>query len=248
MRITDPEVIRNGEKDLLKALEEDLDLGMVKEILQKQMAAFNFNATGGQIVVHDNQIAFKLDYTIQLSGSLMFDRDGNYIPGTQETEQEDSSPPDSDNFDLDDLDLQETLEEVAPQKSPAAPDAGEAGEPYPELTSPDLTPLDALGEPDDQNDAEENHDQDFGEPALDIKLPEYDSDKNALDEKDLDNVTPENENLEDEEDQLPDMPEPLDMPEDALQNDEEDEDDLIDDDISDILKESREFWDQKKDI
>ena len=231
MRITDPEVIRNGEKDLLKAIEEDLDLDMVKEILKEQLAASSLNSSGGEIVVHDNQIAFKLDFTIQLSGSLMFDREGNYISGTTKEAREDSQtdsggssqeyPEDLDpeDLDLNDLDIREALVEAAPQLS------SDAGEPKEPEKSENPEKLETLEDTDDLDSEDEE---------LDIKLPDYNLDEELDEEED------------NEENQLPDMPEPLDMPDDVLQDDGEEED-LIDDDISDILKESREFWDQKKD-
>ena len=85
MKITDPDVIKNGEKDLIEAVKGDLDLNAVKEILKKRMAAGVLSSKGGEIVVYNNEIAFRLDFDIQLSGSLMFDRQGNYIAESDET-------------------------------------------------------------------------------------------------------------------------------------------------------------------
>ena len=36
MKITDPDVIKNGEKDLIEAVKNDLDLDAVKEIIKKK--------------------------------------------------------------------------------------------------------------------------------------------------------------------------------------------------------------------
>lgn len=36
MKITDPGIIKNGEKDLIELLKEDLDLDAVREIIQKK--------------------------------------------------------------------------------------------------------------------------------------------------------------------------------------------------------------------
>ncbi|MCP4718620.1 MAG: hypothetical protein GY860_04105, partial [Desulfobacteraceae bacterium] len=79
MKITDPQVIEEGEKDLIEAVREDLDLDAVRQILKERMAVSALSSRGGQIVVHNNKIAFRLDFDINLSGSLLFDRDGNYI-------------------------------------------------------------------------------------------------------------------------------------------------------------------------
>jgi hypothetical protein len=79
MKITDPHIIQTGEKKLITALREQLDQETVKTILMERMTETSFASRGGQIVVHDNQIAFRLDFDLQLSGSLLFDRQGNYI-------------------------------------------------------------------------------------------------------------------------------------------------------------------------
>ena len=113
MKITDPDVIKNGEKDLIDAIKEDLDLDAVKEILKHQIAQTVLSAKGGQIVVHDNQIAFRLDFDLNLSGSLMFDREGNHLP----VRADDLIPPEpeddaSEDLELDDIRIDEALEEM----------------------------------------------------------------------------------------------------------------------------------------
>jgi len=127
MKITDPDIIKNGEKDLIEAVKDDLDLDTVKEILKKRMEAAKLSSKGGEIIVHNNEIAYRLDFDIHLSGSLMFDRQGNYISESDqtlddelnETEASDKSDDQenliSEDFDLEDINIDETLEEVAPQ-------------------------------------------------------------------------------------------------------------------------------------
>ena len=84
MKITDPDVIKNGEKDLIDAVKDDLDLDTIKDIMQNKMNAKALVSKGGKIVVHNNAIAFRLDFSVEISGSLMFDRQGNYIPESDE--------------------------------------------------------------------------------------------------------------------------------------------------------------------
>lgn len=166
MKITDPDVIKNGEKDLIDSVKKDLDLDAVKEIIKKRMAAGALSSKGGEIIVHNNEIAFRMDFEIQLSGSLMFDRQGNYIPEADESE-------DQENILSEDLDL------------------------------------------DDMEDTPE-------EEELNIDLPDY-----GLDDP---------EELSTDAGSDPEI-ERNDAPEDSL----------VDDDMDDILKESREFWEPKKD-
>jgi len=72
MKITDPDVIKSGEKDLIDAVKDDLDLDTIKDIMQNRMNAKALVSKGGEIVVHNNAIAFRLDFNLEISGSLMF--------------------------------------------------------------------------------------------------------------------------------------------------------------------------------
>lgn len=125
MKITDPQIIQSGEKKLIAAMQEHLDLETVKKILSDRMAETSFESKGGQIVVHENQIAFRLDFDLQLSGSLLFDRQGNYIPDSPEiptrsddgvsvndgTRPSHAGQTDMDSWDDDDEDLELLLDE-----------------------------------------------------------------------------------------------------------------------------------------
>jgi hypothetical protein len=176
MKITDPGIIKNGEKDLIELLKEDLDLDAVREIIQKKMTPAALSPKGGEIVVHDNQIAFRMDFDLCLSGSLMFDRQGNHIPESDELL--DSTKGFKENHAEDPMDQGDIL----------------AGE------------------------------------KTDLDLPDYDLDPlNDLD-------------VLDELDELTDEPEIELKEEGDLLMDE-----LADDDMTDILKESRDFWGKKKD-
>ncbi|MFU8769220.1 MAG: hypothetical protein ACNA7H_05735 [Desulfotignum sp.] len=81
MKITDPRVIEKSEHDLIQAVQEKLDPDTIKQILSDHLDRITFSSKGGQIVIHDHQIAFRLDFDLQLSGSLLFDRQGNYFSG-----------------------------------------------------------------------------------------------------------------------------------------------------------------------
>jgi len=113
MKITDPDVIKNGEKDLIEALKDDLDLDAVKEILKQKVAAAVLASKGGEIVVHNNDVAFRLDFGIHLNGSLLFDRQGNYIPESDKTIDQES--PVFEDSDFGDININDTLEEEEPR-------------------------------------------------------------------------------------------------------------------------------------
>ena len=235
MKITDPDVIKNGEKDLIEAVTDDLDLNAVKDILKKRMAAAALSSKGGEIIVYNNEIAFRLDFDIQLSGSLIFDRQGNYIPESDKTGDEETNEPDdqenliSGDFDLEDIDINETLEEVGPQ------------------TLLDDTE-DAEIEDSDTGVEKEQSTGETIEENLEINLPDYDFD-DELDQESGDHDESEDGNIEtqhiseteDNENTTDDL-----ITDDIVDDDIVD-DDIVDDDISDIIEESREFWEIKKD-
>jgi len=182
MKITDPDVIKNGEKDLIQAVKDDLDLDIIKKIMQNKMNAESISSNGGEIVVHNNEIAFRLDLSIEISGSLMFDRQGNYI---SESDGEDVLPDEEDVLPIDDLD------------------------PFTE-------------EPDPETDLEQGSEAKI-EDDLFLKS-EMGTSSESESETELKGE-----------------------PESEISENDDIQDDIVDEDIDDILKESSDFWENKKD-
>lgn len=252
MKITDPDIIKNGEKDLIDAVKNDLNLDAVKEILEKRMAGSSLSPDDGQIVVHNNEIAFRINFNIQLSGSLMFDRQGNYIPESVDDPSGDVAPETE--MDMDDLDINGTLEEIGPGPGSDEDDLPDVGDDThalkPDSEKNDLEDEDFnISLPDyDLDDLEAGNEDIEPDMLLDEDLsvdtpgePEDDTDDtDALfdEDPDLENDLGSLHDVTDVED-LTDIEEP-----DAAGDEQKDTDD---EDINDILKESRDFWEQKKD-
>ncbi len=82
MKITNAEVIKSGERELIDTIIGDLDWSMIEEIV-KQRHHLNIQDDveykSGDIVVHDRQVAYKLDFDVKMTLSIVFDRDGNYL-------------------------------------------------------------------------------------------------------------------------------------------------------------------------
>lgn len=220
MKITDPQVIEDGEKDLITAVQEDLDLDAVRQILKDRMAVSTLSSKGGQIVVHNNKIAFRLDFDINLSGSLLFDRQGNYIDTGENDILETTKAPE---MALEGVDAKAALpdEDI---------DDGFDEPPYDGIPLVDtgLAEIDPTQKDMAEQDLEDNIT--IGLPEYDLEdEPEYKIEPTGQ-EEDTQNL--ENESLEGDDD-----------PADEAVLQEE----MLDDDINGILKESREFWEQKKD-
>lgn len=83
MKITNAERIKNLEKDLLDIISGDLDRAGIKELLA---AKYRLNLDsdrlvfrGGDLVVHDNQVAYQIEYEAVVTLSLLFNRRGECL-------------------------------------------------------------------------------------------------------------------------------------------------------------------------
>ena len=85
MKITNGEIIRNGEQDLIDAINGDLDWEVMEDIFQKEhKLAFGEDVEyrKGDIVVHDEQIAYRLEFDVKVNLSILLDRQGSFIAFT----------------------------------------------------------------------------------------------------------------------------------------------------------------------
>lgn len=234
MQVTDPNVIKAGERDLIEAVKDDLDWDAVREIVKNRIELAKLESRGGEIVVHENRIAFRVDLSLNLDVSLMFDRDGNYIQavdtdeGVRTTVQDFTEGTEAE--DDDGLDALTDLESLEPDTEQSEPESSEALQLDLELDE-DPSGFDLADDAeDDVEDESESVLDTLEDGPLELDL-EGDADE-------------EDDGVIDLEDSVEGEPE-LDMEELTLLDDDTGEESL-DDDIDEILKESREFWEQKK--
>ena len=227
MKLTDPDVIKDGEKDLINAIEEDLDLDSINEIIKDKLKVKNLESKGGKIIVHNNKIAFKIDFELSMDGSVMFDRDGNYIPDDGENAIDDSTAAtDTDDNKTDNVD--------------------EIGDK--EKNEVDLDGTDDINEEIEldfsETEIEEDKEADADKEANKDKIDKEESDSEENDDKIAQELVVEDD-LADDLDGSESSE--LDLDIEDFEDTEEDELDFSDDeDIDDILKESRDFWENKK--
>ena len=82
MKATNDEVIKKGEQDLMDAITADLDWASIEEIFKKEHnlnIEENVEYKDGDIVVHENQIAYQLQFSVNVVLSVLLDREGNCI-------------------------------------------------------------------------------------------------------------------------------------------------------------------------
>jgi hypothetical protein len=82
VKITNSDIIKSGERELIDSIIGDLDWDAIEEIVKnrhKLKIQDDVEYRQGDIVVHNNQVAYKLDFDVKMTLSVVFDRDGNYL-------------------------------------------------------------------------------------------------------------------------------------------------------------------------
>ncbi len=82
MKITDSTVIKNGEQELIDAIIGDLDWGVMEEIFKKDHRleiGEDVEYKSGDIIVYDNQVAYRLEFDVKVNLSIIVDREGNWL-------------------------------------------------------------------------------------------------------------------------------------------------------------------------
>lgn len=108
MKITDSDNIKNSEHELIDSLIGELDWQVIESILKKK---YNLRLHDdveykqGDLIVHGNRIAYKLDFDVRVTLSLIVGRDGECFdikasgseeeedfPATEQSESVDQGP------------------------------------------------------------------------------------------------------------------------------------------------------------
>ncbi len=101
MKITDHEVIKSGEQELIDAITADLDWESIEDIFSREhklQIEDNVEYKKGDIVIYNDQIAYKLEFDVNIVLSVLLDREGNYLAVTNSgalTKALDNSPDDA---------------------------------------------------------------------------------------------------------------------------------------------------------
>lgn len=82
MKVTKADIIKSGERELIDTIIGDLDWEMIEKIVKSRhrlKIQDDIDYRQGDLVVHNNQVAYKLDFDVKMTLSVIFDRDGNYL-------------------------------------------------------------------------------------------------------------------------------------------------------------------------
>lgn len=82
MKITDTKVIKDSEQEFIDTITGDLDWDMIERVL-KERHQFelqdDIEYRSGDIVVYNNQIAYKINFGVNVTVSVLFDRNGECL-------------------------------------------------------------------------------------------------------------------------------------------------------------------------
>lgn len=82
VKITDSEVIRNGEKELIDSITGDLDWHMIEKIFKDKhdlMIRDDVEYKAGDMVVYNDRVAYRIDFEVKVPLSVIFDRTGEFM-------------------------------------------------------------------------------------------------------------------------------------------------------------------------
>ncbi|MBN2255370.1 MAG: hypothetical protein JW736_06670 [Deltaproteobacteria bacterium] len=82
MKVTNPEVIRTGEAELIDAITADVDWGAIEKIfVEKHNLGLEEDVAykSGDIVVYNDRVAYQLSFEVRVNLSVLLDRDGNCL-------------------------------------------------------------------------------------------------------------------------------------------------------------------------
>jgi hypothetical protein len=82
MKITNSEIIKNGEQELMDAITADLDWSAIEKVIMKEHnlgIEEDIEYKSGDIIAVDNQIAYKLEFEVKVNLSVLLDRNGDYL-------------------------------------------------------------------------------------------------------------------------------------------------------------------------
>ena len=89
------QVVEDAKRELIEKLKSNIDLDRVKKICSEQHGIEmieGIDLKHGDIVSHNDQVLYRLDFDIRFSMSVLIDSEGNYISTSIESNDQPSTP------------------------------------------------------------------------------------------------------------------------------------------------------------
>lgn len=97
MKLTDPETIKGSEKDFIDTINAELDWDAIEKLLlEKHSFTLQDDVIykNGDLVIHNNQIAYKFNFDIKVPLSIIFNREGECLDIESTRTEDDESHAD----------------------------------------------------------------------------------------------------------------------------------------------------------
>ena len=105
MKISNPETIEESEKEFIDMINAELDWEAIENLLLEKHSFTlqeEVEYKNGDIVVHNNSIAYKFDFNIKVPLSIIFSRDGEFLE-LSTSQPDETDELDDDNESTDDI-------------------------------------------------------------------------------------------------------------------------------------------------
>jgi hypothetical protein len=82
VKITDTKAIKDSEQDLIDTITGDLDWDVIEKVLKERHQLElqdEIEYRNGDIVVYNNQIAYRINFGVKVTVSVLFDRNGECL-------------------------------------------------------------------------------------------------------------------------------------------------------------------------
>jgi hypothetical protein len=126
VKLTNPETIQESEKEFIDTINAELDWDTIEKLLlEKHQFAIQdeVDYKEGNLIVHNNQIAYKFDFEIKVPLSVIFNRQGECLE-ISTVRDDDGYGEDEDTFSSDKKDEPHVTED-APANTPNSDKTGQ---------------------------------------------------------------------------------------------------------------------------
>ncbi len=82
-KVANTQAIEKATNDLIENVKKALNLKEIKQILEDQHnleISDDIEVNNGEVIIHNNQIVYKMEFEVLLSLSVLLDGQGDYIP------------------------------------------------------------------------------------------------------------------------------------------------------------------------
>jgi hypothetical protein len=124
MKLTDSEIIKSGERELIDTIIGDLDWDAIEKIFKDRhqlQIRDDVEYRCGDLVVNNGQVAYHLEFDVKVRLSILLDRSGNYLSLAVQSAAPEEDPGEKDSASMTDSDLELEQADIGSSVDPCKP-------------------------------------------------------------------------------------------------------------------------------